>query len=57
MAYNTQCCHDNEFNNLKIVEQLVNLRMELAQLLGFTNYAEYVLKNAWPKIARMCTSC
>lgn len=35
MAYNTQCCHDNEFNNLKIVEQLVNLRMELAQLLGF----------------------
>ena len=44
MAYNTQCCHDNEFNNLKIVEQLVNLRMELAQLLGFKNYAEYVLK-------------
>ena len=44
MAYNTQCCHDNEFNNLKIVEQLVNLRMKLAQLLGFKNYAEYVLK-------------
>ena len=26
------------------MEQLVNLRMELAQLLGFKNYAEYVLK-------------
>ena len=44
MAYNTQCCHDNEFNNLDIVKRLVNLRMELAQLLGFSNYAEYVLK-------------
>ena len=44
MAYNTQCMHDNEQNNLEIVKQLVNLRMQLAQLLGFKDYADYALR-------------
>lgn len=44
MAYNTQCTHDNEYNNMDIIKQLVNIRMELIQLLGYSNYAEYVLK-------------
>lgn len=44
MAYNTKCTHDNELNNIDIVKQLVNIRMEIAQLLGYTNYAEYTLK-------------
>lgn len=43
MAYNTQCTHDNEYNNMEIVKQLVNLRLELAQLLGFETVADYVL--------------
>lgn len=43
MAYNTQCTHDNEYNNLDIVKQLVNIRLELAQLLGFKTVADYVL--------------
>ncbi len=43
MAYNTQCTHDNEFNNLEIVQKLVNLRLERAQLLGFETVADYVL--------------
>ena len=42
-AYNTQCTHDNEYNNLDIVKRLVNLRLELAQLLGFETAADYVL--------------
>ncbi len=45
MAYNTQCTHDNEYNNIDIVKQLVNLRRELAQLLGFDTYADYKLTN------------
>ncbi len=45
MAYNTQCTHDNEYNNLDIVKQLVNLRRELAQLLGYQTYADYKLTN------------
>lgn len=44
MAYNTQCTHCDELDNTDIVKQLVNLRMELAQLLGFTDYADYVLR-------------
>ena len=43
MAYNTQCTHDNEYNNLEIVKKLVNLRLERAQLLGFQTAADYVL--------------
>ena len=43
MAYNTQCTHDNEYNNMKIVKKLVNLRLERAQLLGFQTAADYVL--------------
>lgn len=43
MAYNTQCTHDNEYNNMEIVKQLVNLRLEIAQLLGYETVADYVL--------------
>lgn len=44
LAYNTQCTHPDELNNLEIVKQLVNLRMKLAQLLGFKDFAAYVLR-------------
>lgn len=43
MAYNTQCTHDNEYNNMEIVKQLVNIRLEIAQLLGYETVANYVL--------------
>ncbi len=44
MAYNTKCTHNNEYNNLEIVKRIVNIHMEIAQLLGYDNYAEYTLK-------------
>ncbi len=43
MAHMTVCTHDNEQNNLKICQRLVNLRRKVAQLLGFDTYADYVL--------------
>ncbi len=43
MARNTLCTHDNSENNLAICQQLVNLRREIAQLLGYKTYADYVL--------------
>ena len=43
MAYNTQCTHPNEHNNVEIVKKLVNLRQERAHLLGFDTAADYVL--------------
>ena len=45
MAYNTEGIHDNTENNLEICKRLINLRREIAQLLGFKTYADYVLKN------------
>ncbi len=44
MAYMTQCTHKDELDNLAIVPSIVNTRMEMAQLLGFDSYADYVLK-------------
>ena len=44
MARNTECTHDNDSNNLEICKRLVNLRREVAQLLGYDTYADYVLK-------------
>lgn len=44
MAYNTKCTHDNAENNFAVVSRIVNLRRELAQLLGYSSYAQYVLK-------------
>ena len=45
MARNTECIHDNSENNLDICKHLINLRRELAQLLGYETYADYVLKH------------
>ena len=44
MARNTECTHDNSENNLDICKRLINLRREIAQLLGYKTYADYVLK-------------
>ena len=44
MARNTVCTHDNTENNIEICKRIVNLRREIAQLLGYKTYADYVLK-------------
>lgn len=45
MERNTVCTHNNSENNIDICKRLVNLRREIAQLLGFKTYADYVLKH------------
>ena len=45
MAYNTQNVQDNEFNNEELVKKIVNLRLAIAQLLGYESHADYVLEN------------
>ncbi len=45
MAKNTVCIHDNTENNLEICKRLINLRREIALLLGNKTYADYVLKH------------
>ncbi|MBR1414813.1 MAG: M3 family metallopeptidase [Prevotella sp.] len=52
MAYNTKGIHQNENNNLDICKRLINLRREIAQLLGYKTYADYVLKRRMAKNVR-----
>ena len=52
MARNTVCTHDNGENNLNICKRLINLRREIAQLLGYKTYADYVLKRRMASNAR-----
>jgi len=42
-AYNTQAT-TGETSNVEVVRQIVNLRLQLAQLLGYRTYADYVLE-------------
>ena len=45
MAYNTQCVQNNDYNNEELVKKIVNLRLAIAQLLGYESHADYVLEN------------
>lgn len=45
MAYNTQNVQDNEYNNEENVKKIANLRLAIAQLLGYDSHADYVLEN------------
>lgn len=42
-AHSTLCTKNNKYNNLPIVTLLVNLRRQLAELLGYKTFADYVL--------------
>ena len=44
MAYNTKSAHGGETDNSQLVVKLVNLRQQMAQLLGYENYAVYALE-------------
>lgn len=45
----TDRCKSGEFDNTKIIDTLVNLRLERANILGFPTHADYVLDNTLAK--------
>ena len=49
LAKNTICCKGDEYDNREIVRRIVNLRLELAQLLGYKCYADYALEQRMAK--------
>ncbi len=51
MAYNTKCTHDNGCNNMEVVKQIAACHMRLAQLMGYSNFADYNLQH------RMAQNC
>ncbi len=48
-AYHTRCTHSDEYNNFGVVTEIVNLRRELACLLGYRHYADYALRRRMAK--------
>ncbi len=45
LAYNTKCAHGGNTDNQELVIKIVNGRIQLAQLLGYPDFASYVLEN------------
>ncbi len=45
MAYNTKSVMGGEYDNQKNVETIANLRLQIANLMGYATYADYILKN------------
>ncbi len=41
--------NDNKNDNKKIIDEIVNLRIEKAKLLGYTNFAQYVIEQNMAK--------
>lgn len=51
MAYYTIANKDNEYNNQDLIKKITSLRLERANLLGFSSYADYVLDQRMAKSA------
>lgn len=52
MAYTTRGNHDNENDNKDIIVRTMQLRVEKAQLFGYTNPADYILAECMAKDAK-----
>jgi peptidyl-dipeptidase Dcp len=44
-AYSSRCYHNNEKDNRQIIKRIAELRLKMANLLGYDTYARYVLEN------------
>ena len=47
-AYSTRCT-SGEFDNSEVINQIVNLRLERAQIMGYPSHAAFVLDNCMAK--------
>lgn len=48
-AYTEKANHNNELDNKEIIKEIVQLRAEKAQLLGYSNHAAFVLEETMAK--------
>ncbi len=53
----TDRCIDGEFDNTKIIDTLVNLRLERANILGFPTHADWVLDDCLAKTPANVYKC
>ena len=50
-------CREGEFDNTKIIDTLVNLRLERANILGYKTHADYVLDDCLAKTPEAVYRC
>ncbi len=50
-------CKEGEFDNTKIIDTIVNLRLERANILGFPTHADYVLDDCLAKTPSAVYDC
>jgi peptidyl-dipeptidase Dcp len=50
-AYLNRCNNGNEYDNNQVIKNLISLRLQKAQLLGYEDYAAYVLEERMAKNA------
>ncbi len=48
-AYTTKCVAGGEFDNQENVRKIANIRLQIAQLLGYSDYATFTLRNKMAK--------
>ena len=48
-GYTNRCDNDNEFDNKALIAQIVKLRLQKANLLGFKSFADFTLDNKMAK--------
>ncbi|HOZ13833.1 MAG TPA: M3 family metallopeptidase [Tenuifilaceae bacterium] len=48
-AYANRCFKGNEFDNQEIAKKIANLRLQRANILGYSNYANFVLEERMAK--------
>ena len=53
----TDRCKEGEFDNTGIIDEIVNLRRERANILGFDTHADYVLDDCLAKTPEAVYSC
>ena len=53
----TDRCKEGEFDNTKIIDTLVNLRLERANILGFPTHADWVLDDCLAKTPAAVYNC
>lgn len=49
MAYTTRANHDNQYDNKAVINKIIKLRVEKAQLLGFETPAAFILDDTMAK--------
>jgi len=57
LAYTTRGNHNNEFDNKEIIRRTMQLRIEKANLFGFTRPADYILQESMAKTPEAAYEC